>query len=98
MAGQALVAASRTVEDHALHSLHAYFRRGGDPYAPILYEVDRIRDGPSFDPPGRGHPTRGVISHMSVSYQLPEHGFERQFDSPLADTPPPDELPDFMTG
>jgi acyl-CoA thioesterase II len=47
VAGQALVAASRTVEHHGLHSLHAYFLRGGDPQAPILYEVDRIRDGRS---------------------------------------------------
>jgi len=98
VAGQALVAASRTVEDHALHSLHAYFLRGGDPHAPILYEVDRIRDGRSFT-------TRRVVAiqhgraifNMSVSYQAPEDGFEHQFDSPLDRTPPPEELPDFAT-
>jgi acyl-CoA thioesterase-2 len=98
VAGQALVAASRTVDGHALHSLHAYFLRGGDPHAPILYEVDRIRDGRSFT-------TRRVVAiqhgraifHMSVSYQQPEEGFEHQFDSPVADTPPPDDLPDFQT-
>src|SRR6266550_8356618 len=49
VAGQALVAAGRTVpEDRPVHSLHAYFIRGGDPSVPIVYEVDRIRDGRSF--------------------------------------------------
>src|SRR3954452_19894350 len=49
VAGQALVAASRTVpSDRLVHSLHAYFLRSGDPTTPILYEVDRIRDGQSF--------------------------------------------------
>src|SRR3954452_1469418 len=50
VAGQALVAASRTVEadDGQIHSLHAYFPRPGDPKVPILYEADRIRDGRSF--------------------------------------------------
>src|SRR6476620_12649509 len=46
--GQALVAAYRTIEDRAAHSLHAYFLRPGDPAVPIIYEVDRIRDGSSF--------------------------------------------------
>src|SRR5690242_17429566 len=46
--GQALVAASRTVEGRLCHSLHAYFLRAGDPRRPILYEVDRSRDGRSF--------------------------------------------------
>ena len=46
--GQALVAASRTVEQRVCHSLHAYFIRPGDPRVPILYEVDRSRDGKSF--------------------------------------------------
>jgi acyl-CoA thioesterase-2 len=98
VAGQALVAASRTVEGHAVHSLHAYFLRGGDPHAPILYEVDRIRDGRSFT-------TRRVVAiqqgraifNMSASYQAPEEGFSHQFDSPLDRTPPPEELPDFAT-
>src|SRR5690606_4687873 len=49
VAGQALVAAARTVEpERQVHSLHAYFLRPGDPRRPILYEVDRIRDGRSF--------------------------------------------------
>ena len=46
--GQALAAACRTVEGVSPHSLHAYFLLGGDPKAPIIYEVDRIRDGKSF--------------------------------------------------
>jgi acyl-CoA thioesterase-2 len=46
--GQALVAANRTVEGRAVHSLHAYFLSAGDPAVPIIYEVDRIRDGGSF--------------------------------------------------
>ena len=46
--GQALVAATRTVENRAPHSLHAYFLLAGDPKVPIVYEVDRIRDGGSF--------------------------------------------------
>src|SRR5258708_24682782 len=46
--GQALVAAARTVESRQCHSFHAYFLRGGDPKVPILYEVDRSRDGSSF--------------------------------------------------
>src|SRR5215471_13617841 len=46
--GQALVAACRTVQDRECHSLHAYFLRAGDPKRPILYEVDRSRDGLSF--------------------------------------------------
>src|SRR5438067_1406030 len=48
VAGQALVAAGRTVERGNVHSLHAYFLRPGDTSVPILYEVDRIRDGRSF--------------------------------------------------
>src|SRR2546421_8785881 len=48
VAGQALVAAGRTVEGKGVHSLHAYFLRPGDPTVPIIYEVDRIRDGKSF--------------------------------------------------
>ena len=46
--GQALVAAARTVEGRPVHSLHAYFMLPGDPKVPILYEVDRLRDGSSF--------------------------------------------------
>jgi acyl-CoA thioesterase-2 len=94
--GQALVAACRTVEDVALrppHSLHAYFLLGGDPKVPIIYEVDRIRDGKSFT-------TRNVkaIQHgqaifsMSVSFHVHEEGLSHQFAMP--DVPQPDALPD----
>jgi acyl-CoA thioesterase-2 len=93
--GQALVAACRTVEDVANrppHSLHAYFLLGGDPKVPIIYEVDRIRDGKSFT-------TRRVIAiqhghaifSMSVSFHIAEQGLTHQFKMP--DVPKPDELP-----
>lgn len=81
--GQALVAASRTVEGRVCHSLHAYFIRPGDPKIPILYEVDRSRDGRSFA-------TRRVVAiqhgqqifNMAASFQVPEAGLEHQFDMP----------------
>ena len=78
--GQALVAATRTVEpERAAHSLHAYFLRPGDPSVPIIYEVDRIRDGKSFA-------TRRVVAiqhghaifSMSVSFQIEEQGLDHQ--------------------
>ena len=91
--GQALVAASRTVDDperHA-HSLHAYFLRPGDPAVPLLYVVDRIRDGRSFT-------TRRVVAiqhgrpifNMSLSFQRREDGLEHQF--PMPEAPPPETL------
>jgi len=90
--GQALSAAVRTVppERHA-HSLHAYFLRPGDVKKPIVYEVDRIRDGGSFT-------TRRVIAiqsgrpifNMSASFQIEEEGFEHQDVMPTV--PPPDSL------
>jgi acyl-CoA thioesterase-2 len=93
--GQALVAACRTVEDVTArppHSLHAYFLLGGDPKVPIIYEVDRIRDGKSFT-------TRNVkaIQHgraifsMSVSFHVSEPGLAHQVKMP--DVPKPDALP-----
>ena len=93
--GQALVAACRTVEEVAQrppHSLHAYFLLGGDPKVPIVYEVDRIRDGKSFT-------TRRVmaIQHgraifsMEVSFHGAEEGLSHQF--PMPDVPNPDALP-----
>ena len=89
--GQALVAASRTVEERVCHSLHAYFIRPGDPKVPILYEVDRARDGRSFT-------TRRVVAvqhgeqifNMAVSFHVPETGLEHQFDMPKV--PMPEEL------
>jgi acyl-CoA thioesterase II len=93
--GQALVAACRTVADVAVrppHSMHAYFLLGGDPKVPIIYEVDRIRDGKSFT-------TRRVtaIQHgqaifsMEVSFHVNEQGWTHQFAMPAV--PKPDELP-----
>jgi acyl-CoA thioesterase-2 len=93
--GQALVAACRTVEDVTArppHSLHAYFLLGGDPKVPIIYEVDRIRDGKSFTTRNvkaiqHGH----AIFSMSVSFHLSEPGLSHQVKMP--DVPKPDELP-----
>ena len=93
--GQALVAACRTVDEVSLrppHSLHAYFLLGGDPKVPIIYEVDRIRDGRSFT-------TRRVVAiqhghaifSMSVSFHVAEGGLSHQIKMP--DVPKPDELP-----
>ncbi len=92
--GQALVAASRTVEDETrtAHSLHGYFLRPGDTTIPILYNVDRIRDGRSFT-------TRRVMAiqkgrpifSMSVSFQVAETGLEHQSNMP--EVPGPDDCP-----
>jgi len=89
---QGLVAASRTVEDSAriAHSLHGYFLRPGDTKIPILFNVDRIRDGKSFT-------TRRVVAiqngraifNMAVSFQITEEGLEHQF--PMPDVAPPDQ-------
>ncbi|WP_336322538.1 acyl-CoA thioesterase II [Streptomyces lavendofoliae] len=93
VAAQALVAAGRTVpEDRHAHSLHAYFLRPGDPGAPIVYTVDRIRDGRSFTTRRvvavqHGHP----IFHLSASFQTYEEGLEHQADMPPA--PAPQTLP-----
>ncbi len=96
VAGQALVAAARTVEPgRAVHSLHAYFLRPGDPHVPILYEVDRIRDGRSFT-------TRRVVAiqhgkaifNLQCSFQVPEEGLEHE--APMPEVPAPDTLPDFQ--
>ncbi len=91
--GQALSAAQRTVEDRAAHSLHAYFLRRGDMEAPIVYEVDRQRDGRSFSMRRvvaiqHGRP----ILNMAASFQVGEDGLEHQFDMP--EVPEPESLPD----
>jgi len=95
VAGQALVAAGRTVpENRFVHSLHAYFIRPGDPAVPILYEVERIRDGRSFT-------TRRVLAiqhgrpifNLSASFQVLEDGLDHQVPAP--DAPPPESLPSF---
>ncbi|MET8582432.1 acyl-CoA thioesterase II [Streptomyces collinus] len=89
VAAQALVAAGRTVPaDRPAHSLHAYFLRPGDPGAPIVYTVDRIRDGRSFT-------TRRVVAvqhgkpifHLSASFQTYEEGLDHQAPMPAAPDP-----------
>ncbi len=96
VAGQALVAATRTVDaPHSVHSLHAYFLRPGDPTAPIVYQVDRVRDGRSFT-------TRRVLAvqhgrpifGLSANFHGAEEGFEHQMDMPTG-LEDPEDLPDF---
>jgi acyl-CoA thioesterase II len=91
--GQALVAATATVEDRQVHSLHAYFLRRGDVNSPIVYEVDRAWDGKHFA-------TRRVVAiqhgqqifNMSASFQTREAGLDHQI--PMPDVPSPEALPD----
>ncbi len=91
--GQALAAAYATVENRAVHSLHAYFLRAGDPDHHIVYEVDRSRDGTSFT-------SRRVVAiqhgeqifHMSASFQVVEAAIDRQGTMPSV--PDPESLPD----
>jgi len=91
--GQALVAASRTVEGRVVHSLHAYFLRRGDFNAPIVYEVDRSRDGASFSSRRVTAIQHGEqIFNMAASFQVPEQGLEHQIGIP--DVPAPEALPD----
>ena len=91
VAGQALVAAGRTVpDDRRVHSLHAYFLRPGDTAAPILYTVEPVRDGRSFT-------TRRVLAvqhgetifSLSASFQVPEDG--PAYQEPVLDAPGPGE-------
>ena len=99
VAGQALVAASRTIDEPGrhVHSLHAYFLRPGDPGVPILYEVDRIRDGKSFS-------TRRVVAiqhgkaifNLQASFQNREQGLEHHIPMPSG-VPDPESVPDFAT-
>lgn len=91
--GQALVAASRTVEEpRAAHSLHGYFLIGGDPNRPIIYEVERVRDGGSFTTRRVKAIQAGMaIFVMSASFHRAEPGFEHQITMPKV--PRPDELP-----
>ena len=89
---QALMAAYKTVQGRRCHSLQAYFIRPGDPKAPVLYEVERSREGKSFT-------TRRVIAiqhgeqilNLAASFQVDEPGFEHMFKPPAAD--PPDRVP-----
>ena len=93
---QALVAAQRTVDDDRVaHSLHAYFLRPGDPSVPALFEVERIRDGRSFN-------TRRIvviqngraIFNMDVSFQVVEQGLSHQLEAPDASPPNDADIPD----
>jgi acyl-CoA thioesterase-2 len=95
VAAQSLVAAGRTVDSGRVHSLHSYFLRPGDPTAPILYEVDRIRDGRSFT-------TRRVVAiqhgraifNLQCSFHIDEApGLVHQVEMP--EVPPADGLPTF---
>lgn len=94
VAAQSVVAAYRTVEEGALHSLHAYFLRPGRHDAPIRYVVYRIRDGRTFT-------TRDVVAYqageaifnLSSSFVKPEEGVSHQ--GPMPDVPGPDGLPDW---
>jgi len=90
--GQALSAAEQTVPaDRTVHSMHGYFMRAGAADRPIVYDVDRIRDGRSFT-------TRRVVAiqggraifSMSASFQVTEPGFEHQ--DPMPEAPPPERL------
>ncbi len=92
--GQALRAAYRTVEPARLaHSLHAYFLRRGDFNAPIVYFVDRSRDGHSFSSRRVTAIQHGEqIFHLSASFQIEERGLEHQLDMPAV--PPPEQLPE----
>jgi len=97
VAGQALVAAVRTVDDMAVHSLHAYFLRTGDPTTPILYQVDRLREGRSFR-------TRRVVAiqHGEAIFNLQAsfHAEEEPaitHELAMPEVPGPDELPNFHT-
>jgi acyl-CoA thioesterase-2 len=91
--GQALMAAYSTIEGRVVHSLHAYFLRRGDFNLPIVYQVDRSRDGQSFS-------SRRVIAiqngeqifTFSASFQEPEDGLDHQVDMPQV--PPPESLAD----
>ncbi len=91
--GQSLAAANQTVEDGTVHSMHAYFLRAGDHNAPIIYEVDRQRDG-------RTYSSRRVVAiqhgrpilNMAASFQKHEEGLTHQSDMP--DVPAPDTLKD----
>jgi acyl-CoA thioesterase-2 len=86
--GQALSAAHHTVENRRAHSLHAYFLRRGDTNAPIIYEVDRARDGGSFS-------VRRVVAiqhgrpifNLAASFQKPEVGLEHQAEMPEVSGP-----------
>jgi acyl-CoA thioesterase II len=93
VAGQSLVSAVRTVDPHYLvHSLHGYFLRPGDPKAPTVFLVERLRDGGSFCTRRVSAVQHGqTIFSMSASFQTDQEGINHQDAMPVA--PPPDDLP-----
>jgi acyl-CoA thioesterase II len=92
VAGQALVAAGRTVpEDRPVHSLHAYFIRPGDPTVPLVYLVERVRDGRSFTTRRVSAVQHGkTIFTLSASFHHDEEGPEHA--DPMPDVPPPESV------
>lgn len=94
VAAQALVAAGRTVpDDRFVHSLHAYFMRPGDPSIPIVYDVDRLRDGGSFTTRRVRARQRGkAIFTLEASFQIAEPGGLQHQPTPPA-APPPETVP-----
>lgn len=89
--GQALMAAGRTVDGKLAHSLHAYFLRPGDAEAPIVYDVERVRDGKSFTTrtvKARQHGE--IIFTMMASFAVAEGGMDHQF--PMPEVPAPESL------
>ena len=92
--GQALVAAYKTVVPELLcHSLHCYFIRPGDPTIPVLYQVERARDGKSFATRRVAAIQRGEqVFNLAASFQVTEDGFDHQFSPP--DAPTADSLAD----
>lgn len=92
VAAQALVAAGRTTAGKPAHSLHGYFLRPGDPTVPVLYSVDRIRDGRSFTTRRVVAIQRGkAIFNTSISFHEPETSYEHQVAIPEA--PEPESVP-----
>ncbi|HVP30797.1 MAG TPA: acyl-CoA thioesterase II [Myxococcota bacterium] len=93
VAAQALVAAGRTVSFGSAHSLHGYFLRPGDPERPVVYHVERLRDGKSFVTRHVVARQRGqAIFDLSVSFQAPQEGYEHQ-QLVMPEAPDPESLP-----
>ena len=94
--GQALLAAYRTVEARVCHSLHCYFIRPGDPAVPILYDVDRARDGKSFTTRRVTAIQHGAqIFNLAASFEIDIPGFDHQ--DPMPDVPRPQDVPDTLS-
>jgi acyl-CoA thioesterase-2 len=86
--GQALMAAGRTVDDRLAHSLHAYFLRPGDATTPIVYSVERVRDGKSFTTRTVKAIQHGeIIFTMMASFSIAEDGLDHQMPMPTVSAP-----------